>query len=50
MRVVLFVLIMITGSASADICPIPPIPPIGCEPVCVCDEDGGNCTYIFECD
>lgn len=32
-------------------CGIPPLLPIGCsQAVCVCDENGNNCRYVFVCD
>jgi hypothetical protein len=30
-------------------CGVPPVPPVGCEPVCVCDEGGDDCHWTFEC-
>ena len=38
----------VANSAQASMqCGIPPIPPIGCTPVCQCDSDG--CDWVYIC-
>ena len=42
----------VDAQLGCGIAPIPPIPPIGttkCTPVCVCDSNGRNCKWQFEC-
>jgi len=42
--------LMGVGAAQANMsCGIPPIPPVGCQAVCFCDDDG-NCSWGFICD
>lgn len=36
------------GAQANMNCGIPPIPPIGCTAICVCDGDG-NCSWEFIC-
>lgn len=54
--VVGFLVIVVSAAhAVAGDCgipPIPPIPPIGChrmQPVCICDQNGNNCRWEFQC-
>lgn len=47
--------LILAGIIVAQICGIPPIPPIpslGCKemvPVCVCSSDGSRCWWAFQC-
>jgi hypothetical protein len=46
---------ILAGIIVAQVCgipPIPPIPPIGCkamQAVCVCNSDGSQCWWTFQC-
>lgn len=45
----LVVFLALAGPTFA-MCPLPPIPPIGCEVgPCICDAYGRNCRYVFIC-
>lgn len=44
-----FVGVLVANDSFANInCGIPPIPPVGCAPICICDSAG--CYYIYTCD
>ena len=50
--IVFFILLAKTASAFCGIEPIRPIPPLGCSDlvgVCVCDENGDNCFWQWQC-
>lgn len=46
-----FALLLLSGPALVEaMCPLPPLPPLGCKVgPCVCDQNGQNCTYQFIC-
>lgn len=49
-RVFLAVVLLATAAASfAATCGIPPIPPIGCQMFCQCDQNGNNCQWFTLC-
>ena len=54
MAISLFVLGDATESRASGcgLVPLKPLPPLGCRdlvPVCVCDEDGQNCHWTWQC-
>jgi hypothetical protein len=44
-------LVLATAQASATMCGQRQATPVGCKPnpLCLCDEDGRNCRWVYEC-
>lgn len=46
---VLGLLITASSLSYAYMCGVKPVPPVGCDYVCICDNLGMNCSWIAVC-
>jgi hypothetical protein len=49
--IALLACLVFAGQASATMCGQRQATPVGCKPnpICLCDEDGRHCRWVYEC-